>query len=295
MYFHICPSTSVTSVLIVCTCVCMYMSVPDIEGALLIGTEGSWSGTHTVVHHLLSQVMNLGLKAPVLWEHRHKQTPSCQHITAIDLYTRYFLMHSHLRQSALQMGEPYTQCSRCLEAENWDRYTWVFLEFVLKTQYCRDVAPVRIDAGHQYTVLLNVSSDSSSVLLCLPKVKPTSQYSQTEKEMDRERTRGRERVLYRYRASVKIGESLATVVQLAKHCFSLWLNYTITHTNKDRWEFLFSLCISLEHILSPEHHTISYFPLKSVKCCKKYPSDNGFILYMSIAYRLKKKSHTRQD
>lgn len=40
--------------------------VPDIEGAFLTGAQGARSRAHAAVHHLLPQVVDLGLKAAVL-------------------------------------------------------------------------------------------------------------------------------------------------------------------------------------------------------------------------------------
>lgn len=42
--------------------------LPDIQGAFLIGSQGPGPGAHAVVHHLLSQVMDFGLKSSVVWE-----------------------------------------------------------------------------------------------------------------------------------------------------------------------------------------------------------------------------------
>lgn len=43
---------------------------PHIERSLLIGSQGSWPRAHTVVHHLLPQVMDFGLKTPILCKTR---------------------------------------------------------------------------------------------------------------------------------------------------------------------------------------------------------------------------------
>lgn len=43
---------------------------PHIERSLLIGSQGSRARAHAVVHHLLPQVMDFGLKTPVLCKTR---------------------------------------------------------------------------------------------------------------------------------------------------------------------------------------------------------------------------------
>ncbi len=46
--------------------------IPDVEGAFLTGAEGAGARTHAAVHHLLPQVVDLGLKTTVFWkEKRH--------------------------------------------------------------------------------------------------------------------------------------------------------------------------------------------------------------------------------
>lgn len=49
------------------------MKVPDVKRAFLTGAEGARARTHAAVHHLLPQVVDLGLKATVFWkEKRHR-------------------------------------------------------------------------------------------------------------------------------------------------------------------------------------------------------------------------------
>lgn len=117
-YIHFCVSyvSTLTEQCHAVWCV----SVPDIEGAFLIGSEGSWSGAHTVVHHLLSQVMNLGLKTPVLWEHRHKQTLSCQHTTATNLYTHIYSC-TLISDRVHCKRESHTQSTLVVQREKTDR------------------------------------------------------------------------------------------------------------------------------------------------------------------------------
>lgn len=43
---------------------------PDVEGPLLIGSQGSRPRAHTVVHHLLPQVVDFGLETAVLCKTR---------------------------------------------------------------------------------------------------------------------------------------------------------------------------------------------------------------------------------
>lgn len=46
--------------------------IPDVEGAFLTGAEGAGARAHAAVHHLLPQVVDLGLKTTVFWkETRH--------------------------------------------------------------------------------------------------------------------------------------------------------------------------------------------------------------------------------
>lgn len=53
------------------------MKIPDVKRAFLTGAEGARAGTHAAVHHLLPQVVDLGLEATVFWkEKRHRV---CQH------------------------------------------------------------------------------------------------------------------------------------------------------------------------------------------------------------------------
>lgn len=40
-------------------------TLPDVEGAFLTGAQGARSWAHAAVHHLLPQVVDLGLKAAV--------------------------------------------------------------------------------------------------------------------------------------------------------------------------------------------------------------------------------------
>lgn len=41
------------------------MKIPDVKRAFLTGAEGARARTHAAVHHLLPQVVDLGLKATV--------------------------------------------------------------------------------------------------------------------------------------------------------------------------------------------------------------------------------------
>lgn len=49
-------------------------ALPDIEGAFLTGAQGAWSRAHAAVHHLLPQVVDLGLKATILCKETNKET-----------------------------------------------------------------------------------------------------------------------------------------------------------------------------------------------------------------------------
>lgn len=91
------------------------------------------------------------------------------------------------------------------------------------------MAPVRINTGHQYTVLLKLRSDSSGLLLSLAQGQPAVTV-QLERERVRgveERGRGRKHARDRYRisANVKVGEFReSTANKPTNHSFSLCLN-----------------------------------------------------------------------
>lgn len=54
---------------------------PDIERPLLIGSQGSWARAHAVVHHLLPQVMDFGLKTSIFYETHRKIVADSQGCT----------------------------------------------------------------------------------------------------------------------------------------------------------------------------------------------------------------------
>lgn len=67
----------VSASMTVCVSVCA-PALPDVEGAFLTGAQGAWSWAHAAVHHLLPQVVDLGLKATILCIGGNKQHKLCQ-------------------------------------------------------------------------------------------------------------------------------------------------------------------------------------------------------------------------
>lgn len=60
--------------------------LPDVEGAFLTGAQGARSWAHAAVHHLLPQVVDLGLKAAVFCDRMKKN--KCQaETTHLGFYT----------------------------------------------------------------------------------------------------------------------------------------------------------------------------------------------------------------